>query len=120
MPYMPYYVESKDHALRERFEEIVFGWPGVTKKMMFGSPSFAAEGTLFAILVTDGIILTRLDEEQKSALISTGFADYFSGHGRVMKKWVVVSVGDPSRIDRYLPFITASYQAAQMEAGSRK
>ncbi len=117
---MPYYVESKDHALRKRFEEIVLDWPGVTKKIMFGSPSYAAEGTLFAILVTDGIILTRLDEEQKSGLISTGFADYFSGHGRVVKKWVVVSVGDPSHIDRYLPFITASYQAARMGTGSRK
>jgi hypothetical protein len=37
-----------------------------------------------------------------------------------MKNWVVISVGDPSSIDRYLPFITASYQAAGTETGSRK
>ena len=115
---MPYYVESKDHALRERFEEIVLGWAGVKKKMMFGSPSYAAEGTLFAILVTGGVVLTLLDEEQKSALLSTGSAVYFSGHGRVMKKWVVLSIDDPSQIDSYLTFITASYQAARAEAGS--
>jgi TfoX/Sxy family transcriptional regulator of competence genes len=117
---MPYYIESLDHALRERFEEIVLGWPGVKKKMMFGCPSYRAGGTLFAIIVTDGIILTRLDEEQKSALISAGSADYFSGQGRVMKKWVVISIGDLSSIDRYLPFITASYKAARTETGSRK
>jgi hypothetical protein len=39
---MPYYVESEAHPLREKFEEIVLGWPGVSKKMMFGSPSYVA------------------------------------------------------------------------------
>lgn len=116
---MPYYDESETHALREKFEEIVLAWPGVKKKLMFGSPSYAAEGTLFALLVTDGIVLTRLDEEKKSALLSTGGAGYFTGHGRVMKKWVVIIIDDPSNIDRYLPFISASYQAARLETRTR-
>lgn len=109
---MPYYVESEAHQLREKFEEIVLGWPGVSKKLIFGSPSYVAGGTIFAMLVTGGIILTRLDDDQKSALLSGGVADYFTGHGRVMKKWIVIPVKDPSSIERYLPYITASYHAA--------
>jgi TfoX/Sxy family transcriptional regulator of competence genes len=112
---MPYYVESEAHALREKFEEIVLGWPGVSKRMMFGSPSYAAGRTIFAMLVTSGVILTRLDDDQKSALLSGGMADYFTGHGRVMKKWIVIAVKDPSSIERYLPYITASYHAALAE-----
>jgi hypothetical protein len=68
--------------------------------------------------LTGGVVLTRLDEDQKSALLSTGSAGYFSGHGRVLKKWVVISIDDPSQIDRYLPFIIASYTAARVETGS--
>jgi TfoX/Sxy family transcriptional regulator of competence genes len=109
---MPYYSESEAHALREKFEEIVLGWPGVTRKMMFGSPSYLAGTTIFALLVTGGIVLTRLTDDQKSALLSSGVADYFAGHGRVMKKWIVIAVKEPSRVDRYLPAIRASYEAA--------
>jgi hypothetical protein len=90
--HMPYYSESEAHALREQFEEIVLTWP--------------------AILVTGGIILTRLNDDQKSALLSSGTADYFSGHGRVMKKWIVIAIKEPSSVERYLPFIRASYEAA--------
>jgi TfoX/Sxy family transcriptional regulator of competence genes len=109
---MPYYSESEAHALREQFEEIVLTWPGVTKKMMFGSPSYLAGTTIFALLVTGGIILTRLNDDQKSALLSSGMADYFTGHGRVMKKWIVIFIKEPSSVERYLPFIRASYEGA--------
>ncbi len=36
---MPYYSETETKDLRLNVEEIVLSWPGVMKKMMFGSPS---------------------------------------------------------------------------------
>lgn len=109
---MPNYSESESKGLREKFEEIVLQWPDVEKKMLFGSPSYTTRGTSFAMLVTGGFILTQLDDDQKAALLAEPEADYFVGHGRVMKKWVVVRVRDPAEIGRFVPFIEASYTAA--------
>jgi hypothetical protein len=35
---MPYYSEAESKAMRLNVEEMVLAWPGVMKKMMFGSP----------------------------------------------------------------------------------
>ena len=112
---MAYYVEAESRPLREKFEEIVLGWEGVSRKMMFGSPSYAAGGVNFAMLVTGGIVLTRLGEEERDHLLEDPNAGYFAAHGRVLKKWVRISIRDPSEIERYLPWITASYTAARGE-----
>ena len=80
--------------------------------MLFGSPSYTTRGTSFAMLVTSGFILSQLDEERKAALLAEPNVEYFVGHGRVMKKWVVVSIRDPTEIERFVPFIEASYAAA--------
>ena len=74
---MPYYSESESQQLREKFEEIVLPWPDVTKKKMFGSPTYSTGGTTFAMLVDGGIILPQLDDEKKAALLSNPDAEYF-------------------------------------------
>ena len=65
------------------------------------------------MLVTGGFILSQLDEGRKAALLAEPDGKkYFVGHGRVMKKWVVVRIRDPAEIERFVPFIEASYAAA--------
>jgi hypothetical protein len=112
---MPYYTEAESREIRLRIEEIVLGWPGVTKKMLFGSPAYSVGKSAFVMLVTGGIILTRLVEQEKARLLEDPAAGYFEGHGRVMKKWVRISIPTPSGIDPYIPFIMASYEAARDE-----
>ena len=112
---MPYYDESEAGGLREAFERMVQGWPGITTRKMFGAPSYTAGGNLFAVVVTGGIILTRLSEEEKASLRKDPAADYFTGHGRVITKWVRIALRDPLDLARYLPFIEASYRAAAGE-----
>lgn len=109
---MPYYSESESQQLKEKFEEIVLLWPEVTRKKMFGSPTYLARGTIFAMLVNGGIILSQLDEEKKTALLSEPDVEYFVAHGRVIKKWVLIRIGDVADIGRFIPFIEASYNAA--------
>jgi len=109
---MPYYSEADTKNLRLKVEEIVLAWPGVVKKMMFGSPSYGVGKTFFAMLVTGGIILTRLSEEEKTRLLKDPRAGYFEGHGRTMKKWILISLPDPSELEHYLQFIKLSYEAA--------
>ena len=109
---MPYYSESESKQLREKFEEIVLPWPDITKKKMFGSPTYSTGGTIFAMLVDGGIILSQLDDEKKAALLSGPDAEYFVAHGRVIKKWVLIRIQDIADIERFIPFIEASYTAA--------
>lgn len=106
------YDESNAGALREAFEEFVHSWPGITMKKMFGAPSYAAGGNLFSVVVTGGILLTRLGEEEKVSLLKDPAADYFTGHGRVIRKWLHIAIPDPADLESYLPFIEASYRAA--------
>ena len=51
--------------------------------------------------MNDGIILTRLNDEEKTRLLEDPRAGYFEGHGRIMKKWV--SLRDSLDLERYLP-----------------
>ena len=109
---MPYYSESESQQLREKFEGIVLPWPEVTKKKMFGSPTYSNRGTIFAILVNGGIILSQLDDEKKAALLSGPDAEYFVADGRAIKKWLLIRIGDVADIERFTPFIEASYNRA--------
>jgi hypothetical protein len=116
---VPYYSESEAKELRQKIEDTVLTWPDVQKKMMFGSPSYAVGGTIFMMLITGGIILTRLAEAEKDALLSGPDAGYFEGHDRVLKKWICITVRDTSAIDSWLPAIKPSYRNARAEAASR-
>jgi hypothetical protein len=64
------------------------------------------------MLINGGIILTQLDDDRKAALLSEPNAEYFVGHNRVIKKWVLIRIRNIADIERYLPFIEASYTAA--------
>lgn len=112
---MPYYSEAESHELRLKGETIVLEWPGVTKKMLFGSPAYLTGKTYFAMLVTGGIVLTRLSESEKARLLEDPKGGYLEGHGRIMKKWIRISVTSPSDIVPYIPFIRSSYETARDE-----
>jgi hypothetical protein len=99
-----------------KVEEVVLRWPGVSKKMLFGSPAYVTGKTCFAMMVTGGIILTRLTEAEKERLLKEPNAGYFEGHGRIMKKWVLIRVSSPSDIDTRVPCIRSSYETARDES----
>jgi hypothetical protein len=47
---MPYYSETETKELTLNVEEIVLAWPGVMKKMIFGSPSYSVGKKIFAMM----------------------------------------------------------------------
>ena len=109
---MPKYSDSESGGLRKTFEAIVLRWPDVTEETIFGSRSYMTRETSFAMLVTGGIVLTGLDDDRKATLLADFGAEYFVGHGRGMKKWILIPIRDPGEIERLVPFIEASYAAA--------
>ena len=57
---MKYYDEEKMHDIRLKIDKEVLSWSNVTTKKMFGCPCYKYKDKLFAFLVTEGVVLTKL------------------------------------------------------------
>ena len=101
--------------LRETFEDAILDWPAVEVTTMFGCPSYRAGGVLFALLVTDGVVLTRLPETERDAVAAAFETGPFSGSSRPPEQWVQVDV-KPDAIAELVPFVRQSYDGAFAEA----
>ena len=112
-----YYSEEKMAGVRQAFEEMVLAWPEVEKRIMFGCPAYRANGTIFAALITGGLVLTRLKPAERDALNEEYAVRPFEANGRLMKRWDVVHISDPLEFDELEPFIKQSYQNAFGENG---
>jgi hypothetical protein len=113
---MQYFDAERDGDLRTAFEDLVVDWPGVASKTMFGCPSYQADGTLFAVLVTDGVALTRLPADRRAALDAAFETGPFQAGDRTVSTWVQVTVDDVAEIDALAPYVDASYAAARGES----
>lgn len=109
---MKYFDQEDGAALKSAFDEIVSDWPHVTATTMFGCPSYQAEGTLFAVLVTDGIALTRLPGDHREQVRQAFETGPFQAGERTVKKWVQITIDDLAELDSLVPYIKASYESA--------
>ncbi len=112
---MTYFDTEEGAALKSAFDEIVLDWPAVTATTMFGCPSYQAEGTLFAVLVTDGVALTRLPADHRERVAQTFEVGPFRAGERTVTKWVQITVEAGSELDSLIPHIEASYESALEE-----
>jgi hypothetical protein len=112
---MKYYSEEEMGGLRLPLEREVLGWPGVRRKTMFGCPAYSAGDTLFAFLVTGGIVLTRLDEEEREELVRSKGATPFQAGTRT----VPGPCHDTGRSEKILLHLRASYEAAMASPETR-
>ncbi len=106
---MKYYDEEAMTGVRHELEEVVLGWNNVTTKKMFGCPSYLAEKKLFAFLVSDGLVLTKLEYEDLEKMAETVDYTPFEVDGKKMANWAKISVQDRSEVQKLLPFIEESY-----------
>ncbi|WP_255194952.1 TfoX/Sxy family protein [Halorarius litoreus] len=111
---MQYFDETRAGDLRDAFERLVLDWPDVAARPMFGCPSYQADGTLFAVLVTDGVALTRLPDDRRDALDAAFETGPFQAGERTVTKWVQVAV-DATELDALVPYVESSYEAARAE-----
>lgn len=56
---------------------------------MFGCPGYQAAGNLFAFLVNEGVVLTKLSAEGQETLWAQHATEPFGAGDHVVKKWVV-------------------------------
>lgn len=84
---MKYYSEEETKELRQALEEQVLNWTGVTKKKMFGCPCYKANEKLFAFLVTNGIVITKLQPSDREEQVNTEPATSKPGKKQLRIGW---------------------------------
>jgi hypothetical protein len=106
---MQYYNEEKMKNLRQRLEKEILSWPEVTTKKMYGCPCYKYKDKLFAFLVTDGVVLTKADEQDKMRLSAEFTIKPFTAATRTMKGWPQIPLDEKSNFTKILPYIKKSY-----------
>ena len=111
---MHYYNEERMHTLRLAIEKEILNWPDVSTKKMYGCPCYKHHDKLFAFLVTDGVVLIKMSEQDKMN-VSKEFEvkPFQAGEKRVMYRWPQIRVKDTSDLEKILPFIKKSYTLSQ-------
>ena len=113
---MHYYNEEKMHHIRLNLEQEILTWPDVTTKKMYGCPCYKYKDKLFAFLVTNGVVLTKLNEQDKNKLSKEFPIKPFQAATRTMKNWPQLPVDDASNLTNILIFIEKSYNQAKIIA----
>ena len=106
---MKYYSEEETRDLRLAFEEEVLSWPRVTKQKMFGCPCYKADEKLSAFLVTNGVVITKLDTDEREVISSQYSTTPFQAGKRTVQNWVKIPIENKSDIDKTMPFVKKSY-----------
>ena len=112
---MQYFDADAGAQLKTAFDDLVADWDGVDSKTMFGCPSYRADGTLFAVLVTDGVALTRLPDDRRAELEAAFETGPFQAGDRTVTKWAQVPVADATDLDALRPYVRSSYETARAE-----
>lgn len=113
---MTFFDREKGVALKTAFDDLVLGWPNATATTMFGCPSYQADGTLFAVLVTDGVVLTRLHSDHRDKVEQAFDTGPFQAGDRTVTKWVQVTIEHMNDLDALAPHVKASYESALKES----
>ena len=106
---MKWYIEEQTKELREVFEKEVLAWPQVDHKKMFGCPCYLANGSMFAGLVTKGVVITKLTDEEKQELSKFKEVGPFVAGSKVIKSWVQINL-EPNEFPKVLPYVKKSYE----------
>ena len=109
---MKFYDEAKMAPVRKALEASVLNWPGVAPKEMMGCLVYSRGTKFFAFLVTHGLVITKLSEEDREALAEDG-GKPFTMAGRTTAKWVQLPVKTAEDLRPLLPHVRASYEACR-------
>lgn len=105
------YTDESHRALCDAVDDLVMGWPGVSRKTMFGCPSYVADGVLFAVVSEQGLSLTRLSETERTKLERSLAVKPFEAGGRLVRRWATVRV-EPTGLSPVEKALRQSYEAA--------
>ena len=117
LPVANMYDKSAMRDVCEAFEGAVLRWPLADARKMFGCPCYLAADKMFAFLITGGVVLTCTDEAMRGQLTAEFGARPFASGGKKIGGWMEIPVSGEADIEKLMPFVLASYNAALEKAG---
>lgn len=115
---MKYYDDAVMRERRVAFEKRLGTNLGISMKNMFGCPCYKIDGGLFAFLVTDGLVLTQLEDRDRHRLLDEFCGEPFQAGTKTVHTWVQVPLASQDQLADYWPFVRRSRRLAA--AGKRK
>jgi TfoX/Sxy family transcriptional regulator of competence genes len=112
---MKWYIEEETKELRQSFEKEILSWPKVTSKKMFGCPCYLANGKMFAGMVTGGIVISKLNSQEREELKKIHSTKPFDVGGRTIRNWAHLSL-KPADLQKIMPYVKASYEKVLKES----
>jgi len=82
---------------------------------MFGCPCYQAKGKLFAFLVTNGVVITQLQQVDRDELASQHQTTFFQAGKKIVKNWIRLSIKNKKDLDSVMPFVKKSYEEALLK-----
>lgn len=113
--FMRSYSEKEMKDLRCTFEKTVLSWSHVTQKKTFGCPSYQANGKTFAILVTKGVLITKIDQAVKDTLPDQHQDGAIHTCKKNIEHWVRVTINNEAEIEKIMPIVKKSSEIVQQE-----
>jgi TfoX/Sxy family transcriptional regulator of competence genes len=112
---MKIYDESHMGGLRKMLEEKILEWDNTEAKKMFGCPSYTVDGTLFASLRDDALVLHKLNDDARAQFSESLGGVPFEAQGKTMGKWLQIAFTDEGDLDDLLFAAKASYESARAQ-----
>jgi predicted DNA-binding protein (MmcQ/YjbR family) len=112
---MAYYSEAEMGHIRSALEETVLSWLQVSTKKRFGCPSYLAGNHMFAMLVTDGIVITKLDVDDRAVLLEEHGSEPCPKSKKDIQHWVRIPIYKAVDLEKIIPFVKKSYEIALQE-----
>ena len=110
--------KTKQPEIQIALDELVLGWPHVASGTMFGSRSYRAKGVLFAMIGGEGLILTKLKDEQRKIAAEENNAHAFVGRGKTVPAWTEFALEGAAGLATVAPLVREAYQNALAAADS--
>jgi len=108
---MKYFDTEKMGQIRYELEKEILQWPGVSSREMMGCLCYLHSKSMVAFLVTDGIVLSKLSEQEEADLSKLSKKTSFKMGGKSIRKpvWELKTL---KNLQTILPFLKKSYQAS--------
>ena len=107
---MKYFDTEKMGPIRNELEKEILEWPGVSSREMMGCLCYLHGKNMLAFLVTDGIVISKLSEQDEEDLSKLSRKTAFKMGGKSMRK-PVWELKTRDNLRTVLPFLKKSYQA---------
>src|SRR5205807_9314072 len=96
--------------IQHELEKEILQWPGVSSKEMIGCLCYLHSKSMIAFLVTDGIVISKLTEQELKELSKLSRQMSFKMGGKTIRK-PVWALKTRDNLQTIMPFLKKSYQA---------